>query len=174
MIVGYRDRRTRDFATGKWNRRLLRWIERSARLKLDRLEAAASLKDLAALPGNRFQTPERRPKGPVQHPNQRSVENLLRVAARISGARQRGDRRLSLGGRTWPPYPAIHPGEHLAEELGELGMSAAELARHISVPTNRVHADTEPAARNHGGHGVAARPLLRHHARILAEPPENL
>jgi len=34
--------------------------------------------------------------------------------------------------------PAIHPGEHLAEELGELGMSAAELARQLGVPTNRV------------------------------------
>src|ERR1700736_6040117 len=33
---------------------------------------------------------------------------------------------------------AIHPGEHLAEELRELGMSAAELARQLEVPTNRV------------------------------------
>jgi addiction module HigA family antidote len=33
---------------------------------------------------------------------------------------------------------AIHPGEHLAEELEELGMSAAELARQLDVPTNRV------------------------------------
>jgi addiction module HigA family antidote len=33
---------------------------------------------------------------------------------------------------------AIHPGEHLAEELQELGMSAAELARKLEVPTNRI------------------------------------
>jgi addiction module HigA family antidote len=33
---------------------------------------------------------------------------------------------------------AIHPGEHLAEELKELGMSATELARRLNVPTNRV------------------------------------
>jgi len=33
---------------------------------------------------------------------------------------------------------AIHPGEHLAEELKVLNMSAAELARKMSVPTNRV------------------------------------
>ena len=33
---------------------------------------------------------------------------------------------------------AIHPGEHLAEELKELGMSAAELARRLKVPTNRI------------------------------------
>jgi addiction module HigA family antidote len=33
---------------------------------------------------------------------------------------------------------AMHPGEHLAEQLEELGMSEAELARQIRVPTNRV------------------------------------
>ena len=33
---------------------------------------------------------------------------------------------------------AIHPGEHVAEELRELGMSAAELARKLDVPTNRI------------------------------------
>lgn len=33
---------------------------------------------------------------------------------------------------------AIHPGEHLAAELKELGMSAAELARNLDVPTNRI------------------------------------
>ena len=33
---------------------------------------------------------------------------------------------------------AIHPGEHLAEELTALSMSAAELARKLAVPTNRV------------------------------------
>lgn len=33
---------------------------------------------------------------------------------------------------------AIHPGEHLAEELEALGMSAAELARQLKVPKNRI------------------------------------
>jgi len=32
----------------------------------------------------------------------------------------------------------IHPGEHLAEELEALDMSAAELARKLGVPANRV------------------------------------
>src|SRR5579863_9467031 len=32
----------------------------------------------------------------------------------------------------------IHPGAHLAEELKALDMSAAELARNLDVPTNRV------------------------------------
>ncbi len=33
---------------------------------------------------------------------------------------------------------AIHPGEHLAEQLKELGMSAAELGRQLEVLTNRI------------------------------------
>ena len=32
----------------------------------------------------------------------------------------------------------IHPGEHLAEELAELGVSPTELARQIRVPPNRI------------------------------------
>lgn len=32
----------------------------------------------------------------------------------------------------------IHPGEILQDELHELGISAAELARNLSVPTNRI------------------------------------
>ena len=35
-------------------------------------------------------------------------------------------------------HAVIHPGEHLAEELEALDMSAAELARKIEVPTNRI------------------------------------
>ena len=54
MIVSYRGQRTRDFVDGK-RVRAFSGFERSARLKLDRLEAATSLKDLAALPGNRFE-----------------------------------------------------------------------------------------------------------------------
>jgi toxin HigB-1 len=54
MIVSYRDNRTRDFAAGK-RVKAFSGIERAARLKLDRLEAAAVLTDLAVLPGNRFE-----------------------------------------------------------------------------------------------------------------------
>jgi antitoxin HigA-1 len=36
------------------------------------------------------------------------------------------------------PLPAIHPGEHLAQDLEALEMSAAELARQLKVPTNRI------------------------------------
>ena len=54
MIVSYRDTQTRDFAAGK-RVKALSGIERPARLKLDRLVAANALRDLAALPGNRFE-----------------------------------------------------------------------------------------------------------------------
>jgi proteic killer suppression protein len=54
MIVSYRDKRTGDFAAGK-RVKAFSGIERPARLKLDRLESAIALKDLAALPGNRFE-----------------------------------------------------------------------------------------------------------------------
>ena len=36
------------------------------------------------------------------------------------------------------PREPIHPGTQLAEILSEAGLSAAELARRIGVPTNRV------------------------------------
>ena len=54
MILSYRDRRTRDFALGK-RVKPFSGIERAARLKLDRLEAAVTLLDLAALPGNHLE-----------------------------------------------------------------------------------------------------------------------
>lgn len=53
------------------------------------------------------------------------------------------------------PRTPIHPGEHLAEELRELGISAAELARQIEVPVNRVTAIIN------GQRGVTADTALR-------------
>jgi proteic killer suppression protein len=55
VIVSYRDKRTADFAAGK-RVKAFAGFERSARMKLDRLEAATSLRDLAALPGNRLES----------------------------------------------------------------------------------------------------------------------
>ncbi|MEK7995522.1 MAG: HigA family addiction module antitoxin [Planctomycetota bacterium] len=34
--------------------------------------------------------------------------------------------------------PPLHPGEILAEELGELGITPTELSRQIGVPPNRI------------------------------------
>ena len=55
MIGSFRDKRTREFADGKYIK-AFSGFSRQAEMKLDQLEAAASLKDLAALPGNRFET----------------------------------------------------------------------------------------------------------------------
>jgi toxin HigB-1 len=54
MIVSYRDKLTKDFAAGK-RVKTFSAIEHLARLKLDRMEAATALQDLAVLPGNRFE-----------------------------------------------------------------------------------------------------------------------
>jgi len=54
VIVSYRDKRTERFAAGE-RIKAFSGIERTARLKLDRLEAATMIGDLAALPGNRFE-----------------------------------------------------------------------------------------------------------------------
>jgi addiction module HigA family antidote len=53
------------------------------------------------------------------------------------------------------PRTPIHPGEHLAEELRELGMSAAELSRQIDVPVNRITGII------HGQRGITADTALR-------------
>jgi addiction module HigA family antidote len=47
-------------------------------------------------------------------------------------------RSLIITRRNALALTAIHPGEHLAEELEALGMSAAALARQLKVPTNRI------------------------------------
>ena len=54
MIVSYRDRRTERFARGE-SVKAFSGFSRHAELRLDRLDAARDLGDLAALPGNRFE-----------------------------------------------------------------------------------------------------------------------
>ena len=58
---------------------------------------------------------------------------------------------------------AIHPGEHLAEQLTELGMSAAELGRQLKVPTNRITGILN------GQRAVTGDSALRDQRRILAQ-----
>ena len=53
MIVSYRDKRTRHFAEGK-RVKAFDGIARQAEMRLDQLDAAAALQDLA-LPGNRLE-----------------------------------------------------------------------------------------------------------------------
>lgn len=54
MILSCGDKRTSDFVGGKWVK-AFSGFERAAQMKMDRLQAAKSIQDLAALPGNRFE-----------------------------------------------------------------------------------------------------------------------
>jgi toxin HigB-1 len=54
MILSYRDRKTKRFADGKYVKEFSGFAHQ-AELRLERLDAATSLKDLAALPGNRLE-----------------------------------------------------------------------------------------------------------------------
>jgi toxin HigB-1 len=79
MILSYRDKRTKDFAAGK-RVKALSGIQRPAQLKLDRLEAATSWKDLAALPGNRFEALSGDRKGQYSIRINDQLADLFRVA----------------------------------------------------------------------------------------------
>ena len=61
--------------------------------------------------------------------------------------------------------PPVHPGEILADELDELGLSANALAGHLAVPTNRITAIVK------GQRGVTADTALRL-ARYFGTTPE--
>ena len=135
MILGYRDKRTRDFAAGK-RVNAFGGIERAARVKLDRLEAATGVGDLAGLPGNRFESLSGDRKGQYSI----RINDQWRICfewPNKSLARLKS-RSLIIIRESVVAIIAIHPGEQLGEELKELGMSAAELARKLDVPTNRI------------------------------------
>ena len=61
--------------------------------------------------------------------------------------------------------PPVHPGEILADELQELGLTANALAGRLAVPTNRVTAILN------GQRGVTADTALRL-ARYFSTTPE--
>ena len=69
---------------------------------------------------------------------------------------------------------AIHPGEHLAEELREMGLSAAELSRAAQSPDESRDTDFERAPVNHGRHGFTACALFRYKRGVLAESAKSL
>ena len=54
MIVSFADKRTRDFAEGR-HVKAFSGLARRAEMKLDQLEAATAVRDLAVLPGNRLE-----------------------------------------------------------------------------------------------------------------------
>jgi antitoxin HigA-1 len=134
----HRDKRTRDFAAGKRVKAFF-GLERAVRLKLDRSEAAVVRKDLALLPGNRFEALRRDRKGQYRIRINNQWRTCLEWLEDAPSA-HRTWRSLIIMRRDIMARTAVRPGEHLAEELKELGMSAAELARQLDVPTNRVTA----------------------------------
>jgi toxin HigB-1 len=54
VIISYRDKATERFASGRHVKEFSGFA-RQAEMRLDRLDAAAGLADLAALPGNRLE-----------------------------------------------------------------------------------------------------------------------
>ena len=69
---------------------------------------------------------------------------------------------------------AIHPGETLREDLEALGMSAAELARRIKVPVNRITEILNGRRSVTGDTALRLGRVLRHFGRVLAQPAEAL
>src|SRR5262249_17218976 len=135
VIVSYRDKRTRDFASGK-RVKAFSGFERPVRLKLDRMEAARSLRDLAA-----FLATDLRQRSAIAEVNT-ALDLMISGGSALSGPTEHQDhqtsRLLTITRSVVMALTAIHPGDHLAEELRALDMSTAELARKIDVPTNRI------------------------------------
>src|SRR6266404_9383000 len=167
MIVSYRDKRTRDFAAGK-RVKAFSGIERAARLKLDRLDAAVVLKDLAVLPGNRFEALRGDRKGqysirindqwricfewPEDTAGPSNVEIVDYHQEKQYGTDRNSPRRTS-GRRT--------------EGTRHERRGACAAARRSDQPRHR---DPQWKARHYRRHSVASRPFFWDDGRILAEP----
>ena len=72
------------------------------------------------------------------------------------------------------PRPAIHPGEILAEELSELGVTPTEISRLINVPPNRVTQIIHGRRGITGDTALASGALVWHERAVLAQPSECL
>ena len=143
-------------------------MRRQAEKRLRILEAATSLGDVAHLPGNRLEALSGNRKGQYSI----RINQQWRICfAWPSGADGPEDVEITdyhyEESRPWPA-PPLHPGEILADELAEIGMSAAELARRIEVPANRVSQIIAGKRQCHRRDRLqGTRPLLRHLRRLL-------
>jgi len=100
------------------------------------VEVATSLRDLAALPGNRFAALAGDRKGQYSI----RINDQWRICFECAH-RAPGPSNVEIVDYHQEHFYGTHcypSREHLAEELEALDMSAAELARKIDVPTNRV------------------------------------
>jgi plasmid maintenance system killer protein len=94
MIVRYGDKRTERFAAGDHVKEFSGFA-RQAELRLNRLEAATSVADLAGFRGNRLERMKGDRSGQF-YPHQRSVADLLFLAARIARTGRCRNLRLPL------------------------------------------------------------------------------
>ena len=65
--------------------------------------------------------------------------------------------KLAIGSKLMNQIDSIHPGEHLAEILDELGISQYRLAKAIGVPPAPHQRDRPRTPVDHGGYGAAYR-----------------
>ena len=135
MIVSYRGQRIVAFAARR-RVKALSGVERHAWLALHRLSAAHTLEDLGALRSRRLDTLIGEGGWRYAIPINEQWRICFEWPETSPGPRNVELVDSAHGGHVAPP--SIHPGEHLAEELRALNLSASELARRIKVPTNRV------------------------------------
>jgi addiction module HigA family antidote len=135
VIVSYRGRRIAAFVARK-RVKALSGVARPVCLALDRLAAVHTLQDLRVLQSRRLETLVGDGGWRYAIP----INEQWRICfdwPETSPGPTNVELVDSANGDQMTP-PAIHPGEHLAEELRASNMSASELARQIKVPTNRV------------------------------------
>ena len=134
MILSYRDKATKRFAEGNFVK-AFSGFARQVEMKLDRLDAAESLQDLAALPAIASK------RSRVTDSDNTAFALMTNGEFVLSGKQGHRDPTPSKSSTITEAHMArtpIHPGEQLREELDTIGMSASELARQIKVPANRI------------------------------------
>ena len=80
------------------------------------------------------------------HPSSRTIVPAVEKAA-----------ELAIASKLMNQIDLIHPGEHLAEILDELGISQYRLAKAIGTPPRRINEIVHGRPVDHGGHGAADR-----------------
>ena len=165
MIRGFKDRRTERFFGGQFVRAFHGFSDQVTR-RLTVLDNAASLQDLARLPSNRLEalSGDRAGQYSIRINRQWRICFRWEMTDRMTWRSwttidEELDMSMSNGMRP------VHPGEILAEELEELGLSANALAKALDVPTNRITAILK------GQRGVTADTALRL-ARYFGTTPQ--
>ena len=139
--------------------------------RLTLLDAAETLRDLAALPSNRLEVLRGDRAG--QHSIRINMQwrHLLSLVGRW--AVRRGDRRLPLRISRMSVKSGmrpVHPGEILREELGTIGLSARRAGKGVGRAGEPSHDDTEWTAGCKRRYSAQAGAVFRNHPAALDEP----